>query len=187
MTAKLSIGSWAYAFGPYQDNPIPFDTVVRTLGKYGYDGVEVGAFKPHVHPDDYPMKADREKLRNLIQANGLEVSGMAADFWACPGPGTEEAQKDDLYVKVFKKNLQLCLDLGSPAIRVDTVSPPDGVPGVDDNAVKARIAETWRHCAELAQDFGVKLVWEFEPGFFLNKPSEVVQMVKDVDHPNFSV
>ena len=187
MTAKLSIGSWAYAFGPYQNNPIPFDTVVRTLGKYGYDGVEIGAFKPHVHPDDYPMKADRDKLCNLIKACGLEVSGLAADFWAYPGPGTEEALKDDFYVKIFKKNIQLCLDLGSPAIRVDAVNGPDGIPGVDAPTAKKRIAELWRYCAQLAQDFGVKLVWEFEPGFFLNKPSEIVQMVKDVNHPNFSV
>lgn len=103
MPAKLSIGSWAYAFGPYQDNPVPFDKVVRTLGEYGYDGIEIGAFKPHVHPDDYPMRADREKLKNLIKANNLEISGLAADFWAYPGPGTDEAQKKRLLYQNLQK------------------------------------------------------------------------------------
>jgi sugar phosphate isomerase/epimerase len=33
----------------------------------------------------------------------------------------------------------------------------------------------------------VKLLWEFEPGFLFNKPSEVVSIVEEVNHPNFSV
>jgi sugar phosphate isomerase/epimerase len=187
MARKLSIGTWAYAFGPYQQNPVPFDTVVRRLGELGYDGVEIGAFRPHVHPDDFPMDRDRERIRNLIRANGLEVSGMAADFWCAPGPGTDEAQKDGAYLKLFKKNLQLALDIGSPAIRVDTVSPPDGPKGIDRETAVRRIAELWRACAGMAEEFGVKMVYEFEPGFFLNKPSEVAAMVAEVNHPNFSV
>jgi sugar phosphate isomerase/epimerase len=45
----------------------------------------------------------------------------------------------------------------------------------------------WRRCAGLAEDKKVKLVWEFEPGFLFNKPSEVVALVEEVNHPNFSV
>jgi len=187
MAKKLSIGTWAYAFGPYQDNPVPFDTVVRKLGELGFDGVEIGAFRPHLYPEDYPMCADRKRVANLIRANGLEVSGLAADFWFAPGPGTDEAQKGNLYLNLFKKNLQLALDLGAPGLRVDTVSPPDGPKGVDRKTASRRIAELWRACAAIAEEHGVKLVWEFEPGFFLNKPSEVVEMVAQVGHPNFSV
>jgi len=187
MAKKLSIGSWAYCFGPYQDNPIPFDKVVRQLGEYGFDGVEIGAFRPHIHPDDYPMRADREKIKNLIRVNGLEISGVAADFWAYPGPGAAEAQQNNLYINIFKKNLQLCLDFGAPALRVDTVSSPEGIPGIDRKVAWDRIVALWRQCAQLAEDFGVKLVWEFEPGFLFNKPSEVADLVKAVDHPNFSI
>jgi len=187
MINKLSIGSWAYTFGPYEDNPVPFDTVVRRLGELGFDGIEIGAFKPHIFPDDYPMKSDRDKIKALIAVNGLEISGLAADFWGSPGPGTDEAQEDDAYFKLFKKNLQLCLDLGAPAIRVDTVSPPDGIEGVSRDTAWKRIVALWKRCAQVAEDFGVKMVWEFEPGFMFNKPSEIVKMVEDVDHPNFKV
>jgi sugar phosphate isomerase/epimerase len=41
---QLSIGSWAYCFGPYKDNPVPFDTVIEKLGRLGFDGVELGGF-----------------------------------------------------------------------------------------------------------------------------------------------
>ncbi len=185
MAKKLSIGTWAYAFGPYQDNPIPLDKVVRTLGRLGFDGVEIAGFPPHVWPDDYPMKADRDIVRGLIKANGLEVSGIAADFWSAPGPGTDAAQEGNAYVKLFKKNLQLCVDLGAPGIRVDTVDGPDGPEGVDRDLACKRIASLWHECAHIAEEAGVRVLWEFEPGFFLNKPSEVVQMHDAVDHPNF--
>jgi sugar phosphate isomerase/epimerase len=187
MARKLSIGTWAYAFGPYQKNPVPFDTVVKKLGELKYDGVEIGAFKPHIHPDDYPTDKDRQKVKDLIQASRLRVSGLAADFWGDKGPATDAAQKDDYYVNLFKKNLKLCTDLGSPSIRVDTVSPPDGAPGVDRKTAWSRIVSLWKTCAEIAQEKRVKVVWEFEPGFIFNKPSEVVQLVADVGHPNFSV
>ena len=35
---RLSIGSWAYCFGPYQAHPVPFDEVVRELRRLGFDG-----------------------------------------------------------------------------------------------------------------------------------------------------
>jgi sugar phosphate isomerase/epimerase len=186
---KLSIGSWAYTFGPYTDHPIPFDEVCKKLGELKFDGVEIGAFRPHIHPDDYPMKKDRDAVKALITKNGLGVSGLAADFWAppCP-PGSDEAQKNDAYVNLFKKNLQLCLDLGSKAIRVDTVAPPDkGVAGVDPKVAWDRTAKLWNRCAQIAQDNGVLVVWEFEPGFLYNKPSEIAKMANDVNHPNFKI
>jgi sugar phosphate isomerase/epimerase len=186
MAKKLSIGSWAYTFGPYEDNPVPFDTVVKRLSELEFDGVEIGAFKPHIDINDYPMKKDRDAVKGLIAFYGLEVSGLAADFWSHPGPGTDEAQEDDYYYKLFKRNLQLALDLGSPTIRVDTVSDPEeGIPGVDRQTAWDRIVSLWQRCAQVAEDNGVLMLWEFEPGFMFNKPSEIVALINEVDHPNF--
>src|SRR5262249_5774785 len=50
---KLSIGSWAYCFGPYKDNPVDFHTVVHKLSDLGLDGVELGGFPPHPSPDSH--------------------------------------------------------------------------------------------------------------------------------------
>ena len=33
MAKSLSIGTWAYAFGPYQSSPVPFETVVKKVGR----------------------------------------------------------------------------------------------------------------------------------------------------------
>ena len=187
MSKKISIGTWAYTFGPYQDNPVPFDTVVRRVAQLGLDGVEIGAFRPHVHPDDYPMDDDRRRVAGLLRAHGLEVSGVAADFWSTPGPGTKEALQNDAYFKLFKKNVQLCLDLGADAIRVDCVDPPDKYDGAERAAVWDRIVAMWKRCAEFSEGYGVKVVYEFEPGFIFNKPSEIARLAEEVGHPNFGV
>ena len=48
-----------------------------------------------------------------------------------------------------------------------------------------KVASVWYKAAEVCAKKGVKLIWEFEPGFLFNKPSEVVRMVYKVDHPEF--
>src|SRR5262249_33912286 len=45
---KISLGSWAFVFGPYSDRPIAFDTISERLAKAGFDGIEIGGFPPHV-------------------------------------------------------------------------------------------------------------------------------------------
>ena len=59
---RISIGSWAYTIGPYADKPIDFDTVCTKLKELGYDGVELGGFKPHPNPDDCPEKSQRDEI-----------------------------------------------------------------------------------------------------------------------------
>jgi len=50
-----------------------------------------------------------------------------------------------------------------------------------------RVAQVWNRAAQVCANEGIQLIWEFEPGFLFNKPSEVVRMVYAVDHPNFTV
>ena len=42
---RISIGTWAYSIGPYADNPVPFDEILRKLAdaaeKYGCQAVKV--------------------------------------------------------------------------------------------------------------------------------------------------
>jgi sugar phosphate isomerase/epimerase len=49
------------------------------------------------------------------------------------------------------------------------------------------LADLWRESAQIAQDAGVRTVWEFEPGFVFNKPSEILALHRRVAHPNFRI
>ena len=183
MAKKLAIGSWAYCFGPYENNPVSLEETVEKLAELGFDGIELCGFPPHANPDDYPTKEDRQKLRDLIAGKGLGIAGYAANFMDVP-PATSSEED---YVACFEKNVQMCVDLGIPKIRVDTVSPPPYPEGMSPEDGMRKIAGVWKRCAQLAQDNGVLMIWEFEPGFAYNKPSEVVKMIDAVDHPNFTI
>jgi sugar phosphate isomerase/epimerase len=183
---RLSIGSWAYCFGPYKDNPVPFDTVIEKLGKLGFDGVELGGFPPHPNPTQLDTKAKRAELKKRVAGHGLQFSGLAADLWSYPIVTVDD---DSKWMSAFEQNLEFAVDLGIDCIRVDSVSPPDifEKERIEPKLGWERLVRTFRGAAPKAADRGVRVVWEFEPGFAFNKPSEITRLPEDVGHKNFSV
>lgn len=181
---KISLGTWAFSFGPYSDEPIAFEDVLLKAAEAGYDGVEICGFPPHVTHDRYPGTESRRALAKRIEDAGLGVSGFSAD-WTTVNPVTEGYHTK--YLDLFRRNLDLCAEIGSPMIRVDTVAAPGAIDDRDYRAAFERLAGIWRTAADLAQEAGVMVAWEFEPGFAFNKPSEVVNLVRRVGHSNFSI
>ncbi len=181
---KISIGSWAYSIGPYQEKPVPWDEVIDTLKTLGFDGVELGGFPPHPNPDDMPDKEQRDACKTQLEKLGLGWSGLAANLW---GEHLIDTEDTTPYVEAFRKNVQFCVDLGIPAIRVDCVQPPTIFEKVDVDIARKRVVETWKVCNATAADAGIRMTWEFEPGFAFNKPSDVVRIVEEVGHDNFGV
>lgn len=179
---KISIGSWAYSIGPYQDNPIPFETVVSTLKELGFDGVELGGFPPHPNPDDCPDADSRKRVKDLVGDAGLEFSGLAANLWMHKIISVED---NTPFLKEFDKNVKFCNDLGIKTIRVDTLEPAEVFEKVDYNLGRDRVVKTFKEASKRAADAGLKICWEFEPGFALNKPSEIIALINDVGAPNF--
>ncbi|MCE5329697.1 sugar phosphate isomerase/epimerase [bacterium] len=179
MAKKTSIGGWAYIWGGYSEAPIPLEDVLKRISELGFDGFELGAFPPHLPAN---TKVERMKVKKLLEKYHLGLSGVAAP---APSPATS---KEEDYIKAVKDNLELCVDLNIPKLRVETVDPPTGIPGgMDYETCFEKVASIWNKAADVCAKEGVKLVWEFEPGFLFNKPSEVVRMVYKVDHPNFLI
>jgi sugar phosphate isomerase/epimerase len=89
------------------------------------------------------------------------------------------------YLDLVRRNVEMCVDIGSPNIRVDSIAAPGSIEDADYRAAFDRLADVWRDAAGIAQQAGIRLVWEFEPGFAFNKPSEVLAMHQKVGHPNF--
>jgi sugar phosphate isomerase/epimerase len=181
---KLSLGSWAFSFGPYAASPVPLDKIIERLAEAGYDGIELSGFPPHVALEDYLSPESRSRLAQYISDHDLGISGYSADL-SSVNP-TVEGQKQK-YLHLFRRHVELCADLGSPLIRVDTVSAPGSVEEKEYEKAFDRLAGTWHDAAEIAASSGVRMAWEFEPGFIFNKPSEVMAMHQHVDHPNFRI
>ena len=192
---KISIGSWAYTIGPWAAHPVPFDTVLERLKALRFDGVELGAFPPHPNPGNpngpdsewpgaMPEKPQRAELRARMKEIGLEFSGIAANLWGEKLINTDDPSK---YIQEFRRNAEFAADLGIPAVRVDTVQPPAILREIDPRTAMERVVAAWKACCDIAADFGVDVVWEFEPGFAFNKPSEIVRIHDAVDKPNFGL
>src|SRR5690606_7052413 len=160
---KISIGSWAFAFGPFAKSPWPFSKVVQYASEAGYDGVEINGFDPHPNPDNCDTPAKRKELTRMMEAHGLGIYGSAPDFHSVP-PSVVESSR---YLEVLKRYIAFAQELNTDTIRVDTVSPPEELSDREYEGRFSRLAATWRASAELAAREGMKIVWEFEPGFWL--------------------
>ncbi len=181
---KIAVGTWAYIWGGYSDEPIPLDVVAKGLKEMGFDGVELGIFAPHLSLEDARDRKKRLAVKKLLDDHGLGVSGIAADFGKVPPMLANPADYND----VVMQHVEICNDLGTNKMRTDTILPPTEIPGgMDYETCFQRTADTFRSAAETAGRHGVKFVWEFEPGFLFNKPSEITRMAYVVDHPNFGV
>lgn len=184
MAIRISMGSWSFAFGPYAAEPRPLEEVARRLAGAGYDGIELNGYPPHVTLERYGTPAARAELRRFLEELGLGISGYSADLSAW-NPAIEENR--NAYLDRFRRLVELCYDLGSPMIRVDTGTAPGVMPDREYHLAFRRVADLWRDCAEEARQARVVMAWEFEPGFVFNKPSEVAAMYEQVGHPWFRI
>jgi len=180
---RIALGSWAFAFGPFAASPWSFDRLCRYAAANGYDGVEINGYRPHPHDADFDSDARCAELSARIGAFGLGISAYAPDFSAVP-PGEVPIE---VYLARLDSVLRFCRRMGISMLRVDTVSPPVALSAAEWDARFGQLVRTWRAAASRCAEVGVTLVWEFEPGFWLNRPSEVVRLLAEVAHPSFRV
>jgi sugar phosphate isomerase/epimerase len=186
MAVKTSIGSWAYLFGEYADKPIKMEEAAQKLSDLHFDGMQLGGFKPHGHPELYPTKKDRKKLVKLFKSHGLTLNAYGADLWAYPF-ATGGHEMDTAYDKAFEESLKMCVDCGIPIIRVDTVTETPYPKDFKYDDAWDKVRAKFRQVTQEARRKGVKVVWEFEPGYIFNKPSEIVKMLEQVGNDNFKL
>jgi sugar phosphate isomerase/epimerase len=180
---KIAIGSWAFAFGSFAKDPWELNRVLQWTKEAGYDGIELNGFRPHPHQDDLTTQTQCDELMREVSSYHLEVTGYAPDLTLVP-PAIVETE---MYLEQFRKCLRVCERCHIPSFRIDTVSPPDLLVDVVYEERFNRLVRTWRKAAEEAEKAGINIVWEFEPGFWLNKPSEVKRLVEAIGHSRFQL
>jgi len=121
---KISFGSWAFSFGPFSGHPISFENVVARLSQAGYDGIEICGFPPHVTLQKYPDSQSRKKLAGLLADHRLGISGYLADLSSI-NPLIDGYRTR--YLDLLARNVELCAEIGSPSIRVDSVGAPGSI------------------------------------------------------------
>ena len=189
MAARISIGTWAYIFN--QETPTnDFHTILHKLQDLGYDGVELGGFAPHPSPESYPTRESRAKLKKTVADHDLKFSALAADLWSQKMLTVEDRTP---FYEAFARNVEFADDLGIDCVRVDTVEPITVVQQgqVENETAFKRAVEAFDRCAKIAAEKTIRVTWEFEPGFPINKPSEILALVDEVrnrrNNANFGV
>jgi sugar phosphate isomerase/epimerase len=180
---KISLGSWAFSFGPFEKAPWTFSQVAEYSSQAGYDGIEINGFRPHPHPDDYNSDQKCAELKKYLADLNLGISAYAPDFRHVPPAEVSVLA----YLKELDKMIRFCRRMEINLLRVDSVSPPHSHETLDYQKRFEHLSSNWRAAAEECRKAGIVLVWEFEPGFWLNKPSEVKRLVESVDHDNFKL
>lgn len=171
---KIAIGAWAFEEfeGPEQ--------LYRNIYNLGFDGVCLGG---NIRPEDYDTPEKRKQLRSFIQNNNLEVPEYGIDVY-----GAHALLDSAEWLRLAGRNVEFADSLGvTKTIRVDTGVPPVLPEGMEYAAVKEFYVEAFRKIAKKAAQYGMTVVWEFEPGFMLNEPANILQVVRGVNESNFKL
>ena len=119
MAKKISVGTWAQIRGGYADEPIALPVVVEKLQQYGFDGVELGIFAPHLSLDDAKDLNKVREVKKLLDDHGLAVSGIAADLGKTP---PMRASPPD-YLDDVLRHVEICQDPRHDKLCCDTSAP----------------------------------------------------------------
>ena len=185
MSKDISIGSWAYTIGPYTKSPVDFETVCDKLEELGFNGVELGSFKPHPNPDDLPEKSQREELMDRMRERGLAFSGIAANLWGEKLINTDDQSKYICRVSARTPTSHVISGLRAFASIAYSRRPIHRE--VDYHTALESCGENLEDMRDIAADNGQYVTWEFEPGFAFNKPSDILRIHDAVDKRNFGL
>ena len=124
--------------------PVDFETVCDRLEELGFNGVELGSFKPHPNPDDLPEKSQRAELMERMLERGLVVQrhrgqsvGREAD---------QHRRSVEVHRRVPDATPNSRAISASHGIRVDCVQPPTIHREVDYKTAMDRVVHTWKTC-----------------------------------------
>ena len=96
--------------------------------------------------------------------------------------------ESSLWLRQYDQNVAFAKEIDvTDTLRVDTGAPPAIPPGMTYEEIKDFYKKTFKNMAKRAAKDGFNLVWEFEPGFIVNEPANIVEVVKAVDEPNFKL
>jgi sugar phosphate isomerase/epimerase len=184
----------------YRGEALDLEQVAQRAARFGFEGIEIEARRPHGCPLDWPP-ARCEELRRRVSDAGLAISGVGAlnDF------SSPVAEHRESQLAAAREALRLTADLGARVLRVFLAwpgsTPVAGGGARYDLAQKAWDAahedfaedEVWAWCREglaeaarYAGDAGVTLALQNHRPL-VRGYRDVLRMVREVGSPHLKV
>jgi sugar phosphate isomerase/epimerase len=175
-----------------------FADAVRRIAAIGYRGVEIMADVPHAWPA-FLLPEQKRAIRAALDSNGMAISNVNAFMmnaindrrqrywhpsWIEPDPHYRAIRVDHT-----KRALTLARELGAECITTEPGGPVE--PGGSWAAALRLFVEELKPVAEHAEDEGVLLLVEPEPGLLIETAEQFEEFMRHVDSPvvglNFDV
>jgi len=146
----------------------PAEEVIRLAVQNHLEAIEWSE-NAHILPD---APEDAKKLKEATEAAGLQVAAYGSYYRLGEYENPEET---------FGKSLASASALGAPVIRVWA-----GVKASEDadEAYRARLAKEAALIAELAQQKGIKVAFEWHKNTLTDTNETAMELLKAADHPN---
>lgn len=197
---KIHSVAWGWTPTP-EDMPVgdSLQKIADGVAKLGFDGIDFLATRESL--DEFFTPDNVSALKVHCDALSLSVGGVAfqSDEWNNPSEAACEAQ---LYY--FEKCVKLASDLGAPIVSC-ILPKPFGARPTRGNASPSekkayhlpanysweadwsRFAQMMIKASDIAAKYGVTAALECFPGSVCATPNAMMQIVHDVNRPNFGI
>jgi sugar phosphate isomerase/epimerase len=167
-----------------------FAEAVTRLARIGYQGVEIMADVPHAWPA-FLLEEQKQGLRDALKRNNLAISNINAFMmhaindarqrywhpsWIEPDPHYRRIRIDHT-----RRALTLAKELGAPCITTEPGGPVE--PGGSWSAALKLFVEGIKPVAEHAENSGVLLLVEPEPGLLIETADQFLEFMGHIDSP----
>src|SRR4051794_28317459 len=165
------------------------EAAIESIASLGYAGVELMADVPHAYPPDMPA-ARVAAVRELIARRGLAVSNVNAFTLFAIGDTYHPTWIEDDATLVAKRVAHTLNAIRmTAAVGGKTISLQPGGPqgSVGREVALARYEAGLRECLPLAEQLGITLMVEPEPGLLIQHSWECVEFLRRVNHPSLKM
>jgi sugar phosphate isomerase/epimerase len=166
---------------------------VEKIAHLGFQGVEIMCDRPHLYPHDFGPE-NLVRLQRLIQEQGLGVTNLnsftlfAVGDTYLPSWIESDRERRDIRIRHTLECLRLAQALGCANISV----PPGGpLGGMSEREAFRRFYEGLEQVVPLAEELGVRVLVEPEPGLLMENSGQFRAFIREVRSPavglNFDV
>ena len=165
------------------------ETIAR-VASLGYRGIELLADVPHAWPAGL-LDEQKQAIRDALAKHGLTISNINAFMmnavadarqpywhpsWIEPDPHYRAIRREHT-----KRALRLARDLGAPHITTEPGGPL--APGQSWQEAAGVFYDELMPCLEVAEEVGVPLLIEPEPGLLIERFDQYLEFVGRIDSP----
>lgn len=167
------------------------EDAVREIARAGYKGVEILCDAPHAYPPTFGEEQARS-LRALVASTGMKISNLNAftlyaigDTYHPSWIESDERQREQR-VRHTVDCIRLAKSIGAENLSTEPGGPADHLPGKGGRRAGRSVLEKvflagLKVAAAAAEEEGVKVLVEPEPGLLVENSSQFRQIMRRVN------